>query len=94
MSAGETKPDIQSPEKHGWYKDENEWSPKFFEGQSAAELLEGLLCSCCGHSVCSNNCACANNQMGCTEECLCLGTEKCKNVLTHQPVENEQDQAE
>lgn len=82
ISAHEAQPDIPSPEGNGWHKEGTEWRPNYFEGQTAAEMLEELLCSCRGRSACANDCTCAKNDMGCTEECLCKGSEECANEFT------------
>ncbi len=43
MHSHHAKPDIGSTDKNGWHKEGDGWKPTFFNGQSAAELLEELL---------------------------------------------------
>ena len=86
MSAHLALPLIQSPELHGWSKIDDAWTPKFFDGPTAAEVPEDLLCSCHGRAACANNCICYRNGIECAEECLCKWDEDCMNELTHQPM--------
>ena len=54
--------------------------PVFFEGPTAAEILEDLLCGCRGRRQCEENCSCSKNKMGCTDQCACGGADNCNNT--------------
>ena len=81
MRAGETKPDIPSPEGNGWYRKDGILQPKFFEGPTSAEMMNDLVCSCRGSEPCTDNCTCANNNLPCTDECMCANNDReCGNA--------------
>ena len=77
------KPDLGSPLHHGWRKEENRLVPVYFEGVSASELLQDLLCTCSVISHCTAaSCVCRQNNLPCVELCSCKGEENCGNPLT------------
>ena len=55
------------------------WKPKLFDGPTAAEMLDDLMCSCRGRSPGESNCTCTKNGLVGTEESLCKGTDQCHN---------------
>ena len=89
MLAGEPKPDIHYPDANGWNRQAGILHPTYFEGPTAAEMLNELVCSCRGSKPCINNCTCMKNGLTCTEECMCAqGERECGNELT----ENDDDE--
>jgi hypothetical protein len=83
MSSHLARPDLGSPDGHGWRKEDENLLPVFFEGPMASELLQDLICSCTPKSHCTRNCTCHQNNLTCTELCTCQGTEECGNLHTH-----------
>ena len=74
-----THPDIPSPVGHGWIYENHCVVPLFFEGKTATEFLDGLLCTCRDKNRCSKDCSCVRNNIQCTEQCLCKAGNICKN---------------
>lgn len=76
------EPVTPSPINHGWTREDGVLVPLFFEGNTAAEILDGLLCTCRGKSPCAETCSCTMSNMGCTEQCMCSATDRCHNKFT------------
>ena len=55
--------------------------PHLFDGGTASEVMEELLCACSGRTTVCMECACSRNRLPCTELCSCQAEEKCQNVL-------------
>ena len=81
--AHEAKPDIPPPVGNGWKMEDSKVVPVYFEGLTALDKMEELLCGCMGSSRCSSNtnCPCHRDALPCSEVCRCLGDEYCKNPL-------------
>lgn len=62
--------EIQSPVGHGW---EEDLTPTFFEGPSASEVIDNMLCNCKGKDTChvGGNCTCREQNLACTTLCKC-----------------------
>jgi hypothetical protein len=86
---------VAPPEKSaldfGW-EDQNGLSPVYFVGQTSSDFLKDLLCTCKGKSSCSQDCACAEQNLTCTELCQCQGTDACCNPLTQTADEDSDDE--
>ena len=54
------KPELGSPEDYGWKKDGETITPVLFEGDTAADHLQGLVCDCNDKvkRVCQKACSC------------------------------------
>ena len=79
-----TKPDIPSPRPigHGWSQADGGIVPHVFDGGTASEVMEELLCACSGRTPVCMECACSRDRLPCTELCSCHAEEKChQNVL-------------
>lgn len=81
LSSHTAKPNLPSPNGHGWHAEDGKLVPVYSEGPAAAELLQGLLCTCRSRAMCSNDCECNQNGLPCTDICPCL-TEECNNPWT------------
>ena len=82
LSAHIAKPNIPSPVGHEW-----QWSsrgclePTLFEGETASEIMQDLLCSCpSSRTTCMEDCMCFQNSLACTELCPCHAGERCGNT--------------
>ncbi len=73
MHSHETQPDIPSPVGHRWQRDEcGGIIPCYFEGPTASEIMEGLLCACSDQGeTCQEDCSCEASQLLCMELCQC-----------------------
>lgn len=80
-----------SPECRARNEKEGVFQPKYFDGLTAAEMLQDLVCSCRGVEPYLNNCTCKLNNLHCTDECLCASIDRdCFND-PDQTVGNESD---
>jgi hypothetical protein len=77
-------PELGTPDGNGWKRHADCLVPVLFEGPTAAEVLQGLLCSCSERQNCSRDCGCQKSGLACCEACPCGATESCGNVLTHE----------
>ena len=79
------KPQLGDPEDFGWQMEGGGLAPHFYDGPSAAEMIDQLICTktCKGKRKCGEECSCFQAKMPCTEICPCSGDEGCHNVLTH-----------
>ncbi len=84
MHSHEPQPDIPSPVGHGWQRDEcGGIIPCYFEGPTASEIMEGLLCACSDRGqTCQEDCSCEALQLSCVELCPCHAGERCNNAKT------------
>ena len=57
------EPDLGSPKDFGREVDNNILTPVLFEGPTASELLEGLVCNCKDKKLCSRSCSCCQARM-------------------------------
>ena len=73
-----------SPIGHGWCKKNDIIAPVFFEGETAAEILDDLVCSCSSRSKCARNCTCRLNNLPCIDLCSCKAEDCCTNPQTHE----------
>lgn len=66
--------------EYGWLETDGVLHPKYFEGDTAMELLEKYFCSCRGKNACSTEtCACVNFNLACCNVCQC--SDLCKNKV-------------
>ena len=73
--------ELPEPDGHGWQATEDGSQPLLMTMDPApVGLLELTTCRC-QKSACQRNhiCACKCNDMPCTEACICMGGEDCKN---------------
>ena len=68
-----------SPVGHGWQKETGTLLPVFFHGETAAEMLDDLVCSCSKRGKCEAGCSCSLNGMECIDLCSCEAGEFCNN---------------
>ena len=66
-----TKPNIGFPFEPGWEIMNGKLVSVHIKGSKAPELLEYFICSCSSISRCTINCSCAQNNLYCTELCIC-----------------------
>ncbi len=76
-------PDLGSPLNHGWELKGNILTPVYFEGPTASEVLDDLICRCSVRNKCSRDCTCYSKGLACTELCGC-GNAECQNPLSVQ----------
>ena len=92
--AHEPKPELGSPlVDHGWKLAENSTNklvPIYFEGPTASEVLQDLICNCSARGKCSTNCSCHLQTLPCSDLCSC-GATACKNPLNAQNIHLEID---
>ena len=86
MSAHIAKPVIGSPPQHVWKREStlvggDILEPVQFQDPMASELLDSLVCSCSGKTLCSRTSVCKEHNMGCTELCPNYGSADCHNIL-------------
>ena len=53
--------------------------PVYFDGLSAAEMLNDLICVCTGKNLCKTHCTCRLQNLACTEICKCSDSHICWN---------------
>ena len=94
MSSHLTNPPLCFPYEFGWQKGKHDTEPVLFAGKMSSDFLQDLICSCKGRNLCSKACVCLEQNLGCTELCPCQGTEICKNELTKQKVEENEESYE
>ena len=81
MRADQThcSPSTLSPIGHGWRVEEGRVVPVYFEGETAAEILDDLVCSCSRRGKCAQNCSCSQNNLPCIDLCSCKAGDCCTN---------------
>ena len=85
---GENYQSTMSTIGHGWNKKYERLVPVLFEGESAAEMLDDLVCSCIKRTKVGINCSCSLNGLPYMELCSCNADDCCKNVPTHKIVDD------
>ena len=76
----EAMQDLESPEGHGWVRDEKHLLPLLMTKAPAPESLLELTTCKCKTSSCLRNCSCNNTGLSCTEGCYCMADDEvCKN---------------
>ena len=75
------KPQLGNPEDFGWKRLNTELIPVLYEGQSASEILDCLVCTCRKRSCSSTTCICRQNNLPCIELCYCKSEENCSNPI-------------
>ena len=77
----EAMQDLESPEGHGWVRDEKHLLPLLMKKAPAPESLLDLKTCKCKMSSSLRNCSCNNTGLSCTEGCYCMANdEECKNL--------------
>lgn len=77
-------PEPTPAEGNGWQRDTDGWLvPTFFEGPTATQMLEELLCTCSGRKRCNRSCGCQTSGLACCQACPCGGNDMCENPLSH-----------
>ena len=71
--------DLNSPEGHGWEKEEGVLKPVLMTKEPAPKSLLELTTCQCKKSECRTNCFCNNAGLSCTESCVCMADERCQN---------------
>ena len=73
-------PDLESPDGHGWVRDEKHLLPLLMTKAPAPESLLELTTCKSKTSSCLRNCSCNNTGLSCTEGCYCMADDEvCKN---------------
>ena len=73
---------LQSPVGHDWELEYDCLKPVYMTKDPApCSLIELTTCNC-KRSQCQGNCSCYNSDLSCTEACLCMTDETCKNPHT------------
>ncbi len=87
MSAQIAKLQIGSPLQHEWkienMPDEGCLFPDLFQGPMTSELLDSLLCACCGTTHTCKTCVCKEHNLGFSELCPCYGSDGCHHFISH-----------
>lgn len=85
-SAHISLPDLGNPEDYGWERKNGMLSPIVFNGPTASELLDGLVCNCTKKQKCLTfgKCTCKQSGLPCIELCACFNEESCGNVLSQE----------
>ena len=83
LNAHIPKPAVVSPLEYGWKDGKFGLEPILFEGQMSSDILQDLVCTCKGRSVCSKGCACFEQNLCYTELCPSQALNLCHNVITH-----------
>ena len=64
------KPDLGSPLEYGWKREGEKLVPVYYEGLSASEVMQDLLCTCSKRNLCgTDSCSCRKNRSACVELC-------------------------
>ena len=71
--------DLNSPDEHGWEKEEDILKPVLMTKERAPKSLLELTTCQCKKSECRTNCSCNNAGLSCTESCVCMADERCQN---------------
>jgi hypothetical protein len=79
LSSNIGKPPSLSPCNYRWRKDAAGPLPVFFEGIMTSDFLQDLICSYTGKVMSGRSCICNEQNMCCTELCLCHGSDFCMN---------------
>ena len=66
-------PHIPSPERWGWRKDGDAWSPLWTTLAEAAKSCRELIKCKCKRSNCKGRCKCYKSNLPCTQLCACAG---------------------
>ena len=74
--------DLQSPVGHGWELEDDCLKPVYMTKDPAPRSLIEITTCNCKRSQCQGNCSCYNSDLSCTEACLCMADETCKNPHT------------
>ena len=79
------KPDLGSPLEYGWKREGEKLVPVYYEGLSASEVMQDLLCTCSKRNLCgTDSCSCRKNRLACVELCSCHGDDVCQNPISTQ----------
>ena len=70
--------DLNSPEGHGWEKEEGVLKPVLMTKEPAPKSLLELTTCQYKKSECRTNCSCNNAGLSCTESCVCVEDERCQ----------------
>ena len=74
------KPDLGSLLEYGWKREGEKLVPVYYEGLSASEVMQDLLCTCSKRNLCgTDTCSCRKNRLACVELCSCHGDDVCQN---------------
>lgn len=73
--------DIGSPRTHGWTDGDNGIEPILYEGLTASELIDGMVCVCKGKNICGTECSCYQVGLACLEFCKCEEDSKLASVI-------------
>ena len=85
ISSHIAKPDLGSPLEYGWKREGEKLVPVYYEGLSASEVMQDLLCTCSKRNLCStDSCSCRKNRLACVELCSCHGDDVCQNPISTQ----------
>jgi hypothetical protein len=90
LSSNIAKPPPLSPYDYEWRKDAAGPLPVFFEGIMTSDFLQYLICSCKGIVMCGRSCVCNEQNMCCTEPCLCQSSDFRMNPFSRSR-ENDRD---
>ena len=71
--------DLPPPKDHGWKIEDGALRPVFMTKEPAPKSLLELTTCHCKKSECRRNCSCNNAGLSCTEACICMADETCKN---------------
>ena len=74
----------------GW-EDRNGLVPVYFKGQMSSDILQDLVCTCKGKSVCMKGCICFEQSLSCTDLCPCQAGDLCRNENTHLAISRNTD---
>ena len=74
--------DLQSPVGHGWELEDDCLKLVYMTKDPAPRSLIELTTFNCKRSQCQGNFSCYNSDLSCTEACLCMADETCKNPHT------------
>ena len=57
--------------------------PVYYEGLSASEVMQDLLCTCSKRNLCgTDTCSCRKNRLACVELCSCHDDDVCQNPIS------------
>ena len=73
---------LQSPVGHEWEQEDDCLKPVYMTKDPAPRSLIELTTCNCKQSQCQGNCSCYNSDLSCSEACLCMADETCKNPHT------------
>ena len=84
ISSHIAKPDLGSPLEYGWKREGEKLVPVYYEGLSASEVMQDLLCTCSKRNLCgTDSCSCRKNRLACVELCSCHD-DVCQNPISTQ----------